>query len=60
MYSTSKKIMSEAGVPVIPGYHGEDQNDSKLQLEAGKIGFPVMIKAILGGGGKVISQLCAQ
>ncbi|XP_065215227.1 methylcrotonoyl-CoA carboxylase subunit alpha, mitochondrial [Planococcus citri] len=50
--STSKRIMSEAGVPVIPGYHAEDQDNSVLRLEAGKIGFPVMIKAILGGGGK--------
>ncbi|XP_042216401.1 methylcrotonoyl-CoA carboxylase subunit alpha, mitochondrial-like [Homarus americanus] len=50
--STSKKIMSEASVPVIVGYHGEDQNDVRLRQEAEKIGFPVMIKAVRGGGGK--------
>ncbi|XP_037795955.1 methylcrotonoyl-CoA carboxylase subunit alpha, mitochondrial-like [Penaeus monodon] len=50
--STSKIIMSEAGVPVIGGYHGEDQSDARLREEADKIGFPVMIKAVRGGGGK--------
>lgn len=45
--------MSEAGVHVIEGYHGEDQSDSVLKNEAKKIGFPVMLKAIRGGGGKV-------
>ena len=46
-------IMSDAGVPVIEGYHGEDQSDSRLKEEAAKIGYPVMIKAVRGGGGKV-------
>lgn len=50
--STSKTIMSKAGVPVIEGYHGEDQSDSRLKEEAAKIGYPVMIKAVRGGGGK--------
>ncbi|RZC41029.1 methylcrotonoyl-CoA carboxylase subunit alpha, mitochondrial, partial [Asbolus verrucosus] len=50
--SKSKEIMSKAGVPVIEGYHGEDQGKSKLKEEALKIGFPVMIKAVRGGGGK--------
>ncbi|KFM56616.1 Methylcrotonoyl-CoA carboxylase subunit alpha, mitochondrial, partial [Stegodyphus mimosarum] len=50
--STSKSIMSEAGVPVIKGYHGEDQSDSRLKNEAKNIGFPVMLKAVRGGGGK--------
>jgi len=50
--STSKHIMQAAGVPVIGGYHGEDQSDSRLRQEADKIGFPVMIKAVRGGGGK--------
>lgn len=45
--------MSEAGVPVVEGYHGKDQNSDFLQHEANKIGYPVMIKAIKGGGGKV-------
>lgn len=50
--STSKHIMSAAGVPIIEGYHGEDQSDEKLQKEAARIGYPVMIKAVRGGGGK--------
>ncbi|XP_044752182.1 methylcrotonoyl-CoA carboxylase subunit alpha, mitochondrial [Coccinella septempunctata] len=50
--STSKAIMSRAGVPVIGGYHGEDQSLETLSKEASKIGFPVMIKAVRGGGGK--------
>lgn len=45
--------MSAAGVPIIEGYHGEDQSDEKLQKEAARIGYPVMIKAVRGGGGKV-------
>lgn len=45
--------MSAAGVPIIEGYHGEDQSDDKLQAEAARIGYPVMIKAVRGGGGKV-------
>ncbi|GFT34838.1 methylcrotonoyl-CoA carboxylase subunit alpha, mitochondrial [Nephila pilipes] len=50
--STSKFIMDEAGVPIIKGYHGEDQSDRRLRSEALKIGFPVMLKAVRGGGGK--------
>merc|ERR1719195_220529 len=50
--STSKIIMSNANVPVVGGYHGEDQSLEKLKSEAQKIGFPVMIKAVRGGGGK--------
>ena len=53
LFSTSKHIMSAAGVPIIEGYHGEDQSDEKLRQEAERIGFPVMIKAVRGGGGKV-------
>ena len=45
--------MSAAGVPIIEGYHGEDQSDSRLKQEAAAIGYPVMIKAVRGGGGKV-------
>lgn len=44
--------MTAAGVPVVPGYHGEDQDPSCLKTEAGKIGYPLMIKAVMGGGGK--------
>ncbi|KAG2525442.1 hypothetical protein JM18_004141 [Phytophthora kernoviae] len=50
--SASKDIMIAAGVPVTPGYHGEDQSFDTLQKEARKIGYPVLIKAVLGGGGK--------
>lgn len=50
--SVAKAIMSDAGVPVCPGYHGEDQSDAFLEEEAGRVGFPVMIKAVMGGGGK--------
>jgi geranyl-CoA carboxylase alpha subunit len=48
----AKDIMSKAGVPVVPGYQGADQSDATLLTEAGKIGFPVMIKAVAGGGGR--------
>lgn len=51
--------MSEAGVPIIPGYHGDDQSNLTLQIEAERVGFPLMIKAVYGGGGKVgIKKLC--
>lgn len=50
--STSKQIMSDAQVPIIEGYHGEDQSEEHLLAQAEKIGFPVMIKAVRGGGGK--------
>merc|ERR1719510_1596274 len=50
--STSKIIMSNADVPVVGGYHGEDQSLETLKDEAQKIGFPVMIKAVRGVGGK--------
>ena len=51
--STSKRIMAAADVPVIVGYHGDDQSEERLLAEAEAIGFPVMIKAVRGGGGKV-------
>lgn len=54
-FSTSKAIMSAAGVPIVRGYHGEDQNIERLKAEAQRIGFPLMIKAVRGGGGKVQS-----
>ncbi|DAZ92664.1 TPA: hypothetical protein N0F65_002169 [Lagenidium giganteum] len=50
--SASKDIMITAGVPVTPGYHGEVQTFERLRDEARKIGYPVLIKAVLGGGGK--------
>jgi 3-methylcrotonyl-CoA carboxylase alpha subunit len=48
----SKEIMTQAGVPCVPGYHGRDQSPDTLAHEAAKIGFPVLIKAVRGGGGK--------
>jgi 3-methylcrotonyl-CoA carboxylase alpha subunit len=48
----AKKLMAEAGVSVTPGYLGEDQDAKRLKQEAGAIGYPVLIKAVAGGGGK--------
>ncbi|XP_054014291.1 methylcrotonoyl-CoA carboxylase subunit alpha, mitochondrial [Hylaeus anthracinus] len=50
--NVSKAIMIEAGVPVINGYHGDDQSDETLLQKAKEIGFPLMLKAVRGGGGK--------
>jgi 3-methylcrotonyl-CoA carboxylase alpha subunit len=50
--SESKLIMGRAGVPLVPGYHGSDQDDAMLAREAEAIGYPVLIKASAGGGGK--------
>ncbi|MCJ1445159.1 MAG: hypothetical protein MMC23_005664 [Stictis urceolatum] len=50
--SRSKDIMIQAGVPCIPGYHGSNQDPEFLKSEAEKIGFPVLLKAVKGGGGK--------
>ena len=48
----AKTLMEKAGVPVVPGYLGADQNPALLAAEADKIGYPVLIKAVAGGGGK--------
>ena len=48
----SKQLMEKAGVPLVPGYHGKDQDPQLLQREADRIGYPVLIKASAGGGGK--------
>ena len=48
----AKRLMQKAGVPVTPGYMGDDQSAQRLQNEANKIGYPVLIKAVAGGGGK--------
>ncbi|OUM00232.1 acetyl/propionyl/methylcrotonyl-CoA carboxylase subunit alpha [Variovorax sp. JS1663] len=48
----SKQLMEKAGVPLVPGYHGKDQDPELLAREAGRIGYPVLIKASAGGGGK--------
>ena len=50
--SAAKTIMARAGVPVVPGYHDDDQDPAMLAREAARIGFPVLIKATAGGGGK--------
>src|SRR6266404_894213 len=48
----SKRLMEHAGVPLVPGYHGADQDPALLKTEAERIGYPVLIKASAGGGGK--------
>ncbi|WP_262689640.1 acetyl/propionyl/methylcrotonyl-CoA carboxylase subunit alpha [Kordiimonas aestuarii] len=48
----AKQLMEDAGVPVVPGYHGEDQTLETLTREAERVGYPVLIKAVAGGGGK--------
>ena len=50
--AAAKARMAPAGVPLIPGYHGDDQNDETLAAEAGRVGYPLMLKAAAGGGGK--------
>jgi 3-methylcrotonyl-CoA carboxylase alpha subunit len=48
----AKDIVGKAGVPVVPGYQGDDQSTERLQAEAAHTGYPVLIKAVAGGGGK--------
>ena len=50
--SGSKVLMEQAGVPLVPGYHGEAQDNATLTVAAKKIGFPVLVKASAGGGGR--------
>merc|ERR1712061_320911 len=50
--SESNRIMEAAGVPILKGYHGDDQAPENLLAQSREIGFPVMLKASLGGGGK--------
>ena len=50
--SAAKSLMEKAGVPVTPGYHGDDQSLKTLEAEARRIGWPLLIKAVAGGGGK--------
>lgn len=49
---TAKELAEAAGVPLIPGYHGADQSDVRLSAEAARVGFPLLVKAVAGGGGK--------
>jgi 3-methylcrotonyl-CoA carboxylase alpha subunit len=55
----SKRIAEAASVPTVPGYHGNDQSEATLAQEAGKIGFPVLIKASAGGGGRGMRRVDA-
>ena len=55
----AKRLMAEAGVPVTPGYLGEDQSPARLRREADAIGYPVLIKAVAGGGGKGMRAVAA-
>ncbi|MFD4459267.1 biotin carboxylase N-terminal domain-containing protein [Nocardia sp. NPDC058480] len=50
--AASKRLMAQAGVPMLPGYQGEEQSDARLLAEAERIGMPLMVKASAGGGGK--------
>ena len=50
--SQAKALMAAAGVPLVPGYHGDDQSDERLQSEADMMGYPLLIKASAGGSGK--------
>ncbi len=55
----AKRLMEEAGVPVTPGYLGDDQSAERLTAEAARIGYPVLIKAVAGGGGKGMRRVDA-
>jgi 3-methylcrotonyl-CoA carboxylase alpha subunit len=50
--AAARALMQQSGVPLVPGYHGEDQDPGRLADEAEQIGFPVLIKAVAGGGGR--------
>jgi 3-methylcrotonyl-CoA carboxylase alpha subunit len=50
--SEARQLMAAAGVPVLPGYDGDDQSDGVLEAEAGRLGFPLLVKPTAGGGGK--------
>jgi geranyl-CoA carboxylase alpha subunit len=54
----AKTIMRAAGVPCVPGYQGDDQSDAVISAGANRIGFPVMIKAVAGGGGRGMRLVC--
>ena len=56
----AKRLMEAAGVPVVPGYHGMEQSDPALLEHACRIGFPVLVKAVAGGGGKGMRRIEAE
>ncbi|RLQ21386.1 acetyl-CoA carboxylase biotin carboxylase subunit [Seongchinamella sediminis] len=55
--SAAKQIMEAAGVPLVPGYHGDDQDRATLRFAADDMGYPVLLKAVAGGGGKGMRQV---
>ena len=55
--SAAKQIMEEAGVPLLPGYHGSDHDEAQLKQAADAMGYPVLLKAVAGGGGKGMRQV---
>lgn len=55
--SAAKRVMADAGVPLLPGYHGADQDDEVLRQAAAQVGYPVLLKASAGGGGKGMRQV---
>ncbi len=55
--SAAKHIMAQAGVPLVPGYHGDDQDPALLRAAVEKMGYPVLLKATAGGGGKGMRQV---
>lgn len=55
--SAAKKIMQKAGVPLLPGYHDDDQSENRLKQAADDMGYPVLLKAVAGGGGKGMRQV---
>ena len=57
--AAAKRLMEKAGVPLVPGYHGESQDAALLEKEARRIGFPVLIKPSAGGGGKGMRVVAA-
>ena len=58
--SESKRLMEAAGVPLVPGYHGKGQSVTELTREAARIGYPVLVKASAGGGGKGMRVVAAE
>lgn len=58
--SAAKQIMQEAGVPLVPGYHGDDQDPALIKQSANEMGYPVLLKATAGGGGKGMRQVWSE
>lgn len=58
--SAAKQIMEHAGVPLVPGYHGDDQNPDIIKQSANAMGYPVLLKATAGGGGKGMRQVWSE